>query len=572
MDARDAWAIAGLGVLAFFLVAGGARMFGAVGYIDPWVYTAHIHDYGDSLTRWGRTYYSARVAGIWPQGILEQAFGPDGYRMARWAILMAYGSGIALYLRQRGSRWVAFSAGAALMVSAPLLVELRDDYTQPTAIAYTLAALPMLTARRWPLAIGGGVLIGLAVNAHEGIVYLLVPLLAMVAVDVLIASTAPKRVALRAASVLGGALVAQIALSVAMAARFGWVRSNWLFQEIQFSTSTNLAGGQAQAWAVPWNNAYLRITTMVLVAAAFLTIVLLVARIRRLFPWQDLAAPAAGSAVLVGLILYSHFVARIGFVGYHWYLVFATTFVTVAAWTVLSAVARGRVAPSVGIGALLLAAMVALIVPVLVTSSSVLVAVWWGAVVTGAGALALYALLPSDRSSRAALVVGAVSLAGVLIPLSPLPVQTGTAALYGSVTNADKNNARTERTAEGVHSMAIQFLNVVQREVPAGDPFLVYYPNSDAFRSIQSTTLWGYSCIDCAAGAPAFPRFTSLGAEQIRATGTEYLVFIARSPAELQRVQREAARLRPPFDAVGEAGRITGGDQQAWTGVSRRRR
>jgi hypothetical protein len=275
--------------------------------------------------------------------------------------------------------------------------------------------------------------------------------------------------------------------------------------------------------------------------------------------------------VLIALLLYAHFVAGAGVVGYHWYLVFATTLVTIVAWTVLSSAARGGLARGAAIWAAFLAVTIGLIVPVLITSTNALVTVWWGTVAICSGALVVSVLSRSSRWSRTALAVAAISIAGAFVPISPLAVQAPTAPIYRSVTKADKSANHANRAAEGLRSMAIQFLNIVQREVPAGDSFLVYYPDSDVFRSIQSTTLWGYSCIDCAAGAPAFPRFTSQGAEQIRATGTEKLVFIARSRAELESVQREAARLRTPFDTIGDARRITGGDQQAWVGVSRRR-
>ncbi|MEI7521780.1 MAG: hypothetical protein WCK40_10605, partial [Thermoleophilia bacterium] len=57
--------VAALAIVALFITAGGADMYSAIGARDPWVYTGYIHDYGTTLARFGRTYYSTRVAALW---------------------------------------------------------------------------------------------------------------------------------------------------------------------------------------------------------------------------------------------------------------------------------------------------------------------------------------------------------------------------------------------------------------------------------------------------------------------------------------------------------------------------
>ncbi len=566
MDARDAWAMAGLGILAFFIVAGGAVVFGAIGYLDPWIYTGYIQDYGGQLARWGRTYYSARVAAIWPQGVLNDLFGDLGYLIARWLVLMGCGVGVALYLRRYGSRWVAYAAGGAMMVSAPLLFEMQDDYTQEVAIAYALLALPLLTARRWQWAIAGGALMSLAVNAHEGVVYLAIPLLILAAVQVATGPGAARQFAVRTGCLIGGALAVQALLSFMMAAQYGWVRSNWYFQEIQLTMLSELSGGLARNWSVPWDNPYGRIMTTVIVVVVWLVVAGIVIAVRRVPGWRWALGPSLGGLAMLGLILYSHFVKGSGFVGLAYYLVFATTFVTLAAWAIVAQFARGALARPVAITGVVLVLTIALLLPAALPVGSTWNVMWWTSVAIAFGALIAVTTGRLRTSTGQRMAIGALALAALVIPLGP-PTTTGSAPdMYRSVTGAAKTTAAAGARAEGVRGLAMQFLEYVQDTAPVGVPFLVYYPGRPEFNSIQSMTLWGYSCVDCASGAAAFPGFSGRAIDRLRATGSPLLIVMANSREDLMRALRSAEGLGLGYSNLGPIFEMESGSQRIWIG------
>ncbi len=540
-------------------------MFGAIGYLDPWFYTGYMQHYGDLLARYGRTYWSARVAAIWPQGWLYQLIGEHAYRVIRWLVLMACGIGVTLFLRQRGARWIAYAGGTSVMFSAPLLFELQSDYTPTVGIAYALLALPALTARSSWWALAGGALASLAINAHEGVAYLLIPLLVLAVADIAF-RRGIRAVLVRFAAAAGGLLLSQVALSVAMGATYGWERSNWLFQEASFNIVGQLSSGLARNWFVPWDNAYGRITTMTILVGVWMCVALIVMATRRFTESRAFTGITLASALLIAMVLYSHFVVGSGVVGLPYYLVFMVMLSTVTAWTAVAVVARGTVARSVAIGTATAVVIVAFLLPIANLPHAAWDALWWSGIGVAFGALIAALLLRSNAAAARAVMVGAVVITGVVIPTGPLATRDSAADQYGGVTQASKANAKMGARAEAVHAVALNFIDYVQATAPLPMPFLVYYPYSHVFISIQSTTLWGYSCIECAGSVNSFPRFSPDG--RVRAANAQALVFMASTRGGIVAAQRSAALLNLPFPTALSPRNIGVGPIPAWVGVS----
>src|SRR3972149_7070256 len=54
-------------------------------HIDPYVYAAYVHDYTKTFDRYGLTYYSSRIAYIFPDRFFAWAFGlENGYFLLRF--------------------------------------------------------------------------------------------------------------------------------------------------------------------------------------------------------------------------------------------------------------------------------------------------------------------------------------------------------------------------------------------------------------------------------------------------------------------------------------------------------
>ena len=561
----DLAGVAALAVVALFIAGGGAVMYGDVGGLDSWFYTGYIHDYGTTLTRFGRTYYSTRVAALWPQTWAYDLFGDQAYRVIRWGVLMMCGGGVALALRRVGGRWVAYAGGIAMMCSAPLLLELADDYTQEVAIAYGLLAIALLMRKSWVATAGAGVLSSLALNAHEGALYLVVPAVLAIA-GAFAVHKGVLALARRAVAFVAGGFLIQLVLSLAMGLKYGWVRANWFFQEQSVASGSELTNGGFRRWVAPWDNPWVMVTITVIAVGAWALLALVVGGIRRI-PGRGVLTPVTvGLGAGIALILYSHFVVGIGFVGGHIYSVFAISLATLAAWVALAALSRGRTARVLAIASGGSAVVISLIAPaVWQHPGTPWVIAWWVGIALAAVMLITAAVARSAGAGRRALAISAVVVAGLIIPMGPLA--TGEQA-YAGVTNASKATARNENAGLAVHSLAIQFQRYVNEMIPADTTFLVYYPKAADLESIQSVFLWGYTCLQCAEGAPAFPQFDKAARDQLVTTGPGALVIMSHNRADVTKAQKNAERAYPRLVTRLPIKKLSASGSVIWVGIS----
>ena len=563
---KDALGVAALAVAAFFIVAGGARLYGAVGMLDPWIYTSYIHNYGDLLARFGRTYYSTRVAAIWPQSWLYDWIGEAAYAVSRWGVLLGIGVGFAAFLRQRAGRWGAYSAGIALMFSAPLLLELADDYTQEWALAYASVALPCLAARRWQWVLLGGVFVSLAVNAHENAVFVVLPMLLVLAV----ASLAQESIRTTLARVwcfIAGFVVLQVILSVSMGIAYGWERSNYFFQEMSFQMSSSLVSGVAANWQVPWDNLYSRITTSMILVGAWLLGAWLVLRIRTAMPRGAFLVGALAMTTLVGMILVAHFVFHAGFVGWSFTLVFAIFFATASAWFGLASTgAPGRAIPLAGLGT---AIFIGFLLPSWLPYGIVWELLWWIAIAIAFGALVLAAASRREHLARYALAVGAVAIVGGIIPLGPLTRRDSARALY-----IVGNSGAVDEAPLGaiVRGHALQFLRYLNETVPLGTSFRTFFPfGIPEFNSIGSMELWMSSCAGCSVSPDVFPAFSPAAISDIQRVNAVKLVIVGPTRGQVRRAQVAAAKTPLKFTTTLPLTPLTTDGATVWVTTSTRR-
>ena len=566
----DLAGVAALAVIALFLTGGGAVMYGAVGHLDPWIYTGYIHDYGGTLGRFGRTYYSTRVAAMWPQGWAYGLFGEQAYLIVRWCVLMACGGGVALTLRRFGGRWVAYAGGVAMMCSALLLLQFTDDYTQEVGIAYALLAIPLIIGNSWVATAAGGMLVSLALNAHEGLVYLLIPTVIAIAVAFAL-SDGGRALVRRVIPFIGGVLVVQLALSAAMGLQYGWVRSNWFFQETAINMTRSLSDGGARAWATPWDNPWIMVTTTVLVIGAWAVLALAIAISRHVPGRRPLTAVAVGLGVAIAMILYSHFITGSGFVAVSYYIVYATTVATIATWVALATLSRGRLARLLAIGSGGAAFLCALVGPVIWSSSTTpWIVIWWVGIALSAGGLVVAAFLRFPGVGRRALAVSAAAAAGIILPVGPLTTSGAARDVFLHLSKSSKTAAGNEPAAVAVYSLAVQFQSYVNESLPPDVPFLVYYNgvgrNAD-LNSIQSVFLWRYSCIQCANGGPAFPKFDKAAADQLRAARPGALVVISRHRTDVAAALKNAERVYPGLVHQLPIKRLSASTSVLWVGI-----
>ena len=123
-----------------------------------------------------------------------------------------------------------------------------------------------------------------------------------------------------------------------------------------------------------------------------------------------------------------------------------------------------------------------------------------------------------------------------------------------------------------LRTVALRFYDYVDTVLPPrGDPgpTSFYYPNDPSFNSIQSTFLWGYTCIVCAT-TNSFPWFHGGEVDALAAAGTRNLVILGKTRAGVATAQDNASRLSPPFVPLREPVSVGEGTVDAWVAISRR--
>ena len=557
----------GVAVAALFMVSGGTSLYGGIGWLDPWIYTAYINEYGDTLARFGRTYYSTRVTAIWPQGVLYSIIGEPAYVFIRWLVLFGAGSGLALAIRALGSRWIGYFAGIALVFFSPLLLSLTNDYTQPVAIAYAMLAFAAIVRERPIAAVLAGVLSSAAIGAHEISIYLIAPM--VVSVVALALTCMGVRAFLRRAALFAlGVIGLQIVLSLLMGGMYGWVRTNVLFQETAVRFAVSLGQGEAARWKVSWDNPYERIMSALIVTLIWLAIATLaMALIRRGVPRRLLGSTIA-LAVLLAMVLVAHFVFEASFVGTDHTILIAAVATLVCAWVALSALVVPQTEVAIGGVALAIAITWGFLATNPAGPTGIREQIWWGSVAialaTAVLVLAVHRQLGGDRS-RMILAVGATVVAGITIPLAPLTAQEYNGARpIGNVAD----------TASGadLRRVGISVQKVINDRVPPGVPMVFWYPGpwgQGEFNSIQSLFLWQYSCLLCDQ-AHTFPEIPEEQLAPLRDGAAKVFVALAPSRSLAAQASTIAGTAPLPFTQHDAPVRVASGYLSVWVAISAR--
>ena len=568
------WAgLLAIAAAAFFIVAGGIGLYGGWGYIDPWIYTGLIHEYGDTLARFGRTYYSTRVAAIWPQGLLYSLIGEPAYLLIRWLTLFGAGAGLALALRGLGSRWVGYFAGVALVFFSPLLFELTDDYTQDVAICYAMLAFAAVVRQQPVFAVVAGILSSAALGAHEISIYLLAPALVGLAAAAL-PQLGIKGVARQAALFFAGAIGVQVVLSVTMGALYGWTRPNVLFQETAVRFAVSLGQGFAANWSVPWDNTFGRITTAVIITLVWLALTTIaVSRRDRVIPPRLLGATVA-MGVLMAMVLVTHFVFQASYVGTPYTIVTAAVLTLSCAWLALSALTdNGKGATTAGV-ALALAVATGFLAADTAGRVGIREQIWWGSVAVTL-ALAVAAFNPWARLAhkhfRSLLAVGACILAGITVPLAPLTTDGSAHALYNSIRSIGV--AETVEKGPDLRKVTVEVQQIVVERVPPDVPLRFWYPSGagmEHFTSIQSTFLWMGTCILCDQNPNPFPDIPRESATALLDAGIQVLIVLAPSRSLAVQASSIAGTPPLPFTQRDTPVRVSSGSLTVWVAISAR--
>jgi hypothetical protein len=140
------------------------------GKIDPFVYSAYIHDYRQIYAIFGATYYANRIAAIDPGRVAMWLFGAEaGYYVVRYVLLAMACASIYSIARRFYGTGVAVAAAALLCFSPWYVRSIAYDYVDGFAITYLLLAIAFLITPRRHVAVGhalAGAFFAFAVNTN----------------------------------------------------------------------------------------------------------------------------------------------------------------------------------------------------------------------------------------------------------------------------------------------------------------------------------------------------------------------------------------------------------------------
>lgn len=530
----------GLPLLAVWLVPSSLNQ---ADYLDPSLYSALIHNYGELIERFGPTYYSTRIAFIFPAKAFYALFGDHaGYFIFHVALLSLITGAVFVFAR----RWMGVAvATIAAVITATGPWSLRfflHEYVEGAAIAYLFAGFALASTsphRKWASLLAG-VMFALAVNSYV----LSIAYGGAFALGWLILMRAPlPQLLYRMLLILIGFVACYALLCVALYAAYPAVGP--FFEMTTYLNSVGLLSGGASRWFHPLDvvirdgayYAFLPFVTFAVLAAVILFDRRPEPDVRRF----QLASLVHLGAVCAGLLTL-HFVVRAGVFYFPWSMAFSFP-ATMLGWVSILGPAVLRLAPSRRAA---LAAGVAVTCVVLLFTArywlrervdlyDIYIAIAFAAV----GGLALFARFR------------VVALAVMVLGFATLPYRYHDPGSRYSKFFSDMHRARAEVIEQDVMAGGWALIDLVSEYAPVEQGQLGIWhplPAPDNFTSLSSYMFWGYSLIMAPdSGMPVLTDTTERSIEN-----RAFLVLLA--PSEYQITQGlQALQAEPiPFVPIRE--------------------
>jgi hypothetical protein len=139
------------------------------GMLDPFIYLGYGADYGDLVTRFGRTYYSTRLVHILPNAWAASLLGDaPGYYVVRYALLVAATAAIHRIARHYTGEWQAWFVTIFFSTHVWFLREVFWDYYDGTVVVWALVSIACLLPHKRELAwhVAAGFAAALAANGN----------------------------------------------------------------------------------------------------------------------------------------------------------------------------------------------------------------------------------------------------------------------------------------------------------------------------------------------------------------------------------------------------------------------
>lgn len=231
------------------------RLMGEYSHIDPYLYTAYINHFQDMTERFGDGwYYTFRIAGILPEGILRFLFGNIlGTHLATFLGLSLLSVSLILIcnkLEIPRAKW--FYINLIVSLSPLLLYEFGQDYPSLWSNIWGFLGFGLLINSRYKTFLPAGFFFSFAINAWESYIYV---------VAILVASyylALPTRLKLRTkihsmSLILCGGILSQLFLSLCMLIYRGMDFESIFFQKATWNWIVYFYKLETTVYDVEWS-------------------------------------------------------------------------------------------------------------------------------------------------------------------------------------------------------------------------------------------------------------------------------------------------------------------------------
>ena len=545
------WAGGTVGIIGFpalFLLTAHVTLMQA-GTLDPFVYDGYALNYADTLARYGPTYYSSRVAFIFPERLFGYLFGLEpGYFALRFvAFAAAAGSAYAIATRY-------FSVTVGLLTCAWLCLvpwlawSLLTTHYDGVACVYLLAGIAFAVAPKQLRTAGhfaAGAMFALAVNCNlliAGVIAMFMP-----AWTYLQQAHGLARIVRDALVIAGGFVFTYLCLIVGM--RVAYPQFGWFFESTTLKFAFALAGGIAANWFVPLDqiiknpaHSYLLIPVGFAAAAAILSSrILLTYSEGKILNREQCNFVIASAMFLLGVIalaLALHLFLKVAWLNLYYYCVYFLP-ASMLALISIAGVADAR------LGAdkfRILAISNITLIGVIWLAEPRVPAIWTHLDLGNVGvffcvAAALVASISWTRSPAAS---ACVTTGLVIIALSTyLSQRAGDDARLKNLAVAPSERSRLERNRLewDVYEGAVFLERFVSAHLRPDQVVGFWYSNEEIrhmeINSVQSVFLWGYSRLASVTRSdPGMPLVNQ--AFTARVSGTPYVVLLGLTRDEIE--------------------------------------
>lgn len=504
--------------------------------LDAFIYTAYIHDYADLVARYGRTYYSTRLAHILPNAAAAFLFGDHaGYYLIRYILLMATTTSIYTIARRYSKPSGAWFVTLFFSTHVWLLHEVFWDYYDASVVAFALVGLALLLPRaNETLAhIGAGFAFAWAANGNPmGLV-----IAALYAPTWLIDRRNlpwPKILkSLSAASV--GFVLGYGTLIVAM--RRLYPESGWRFDEVTLDMLGYMLTGGGTNWFVSLSTIFLdRNLYETLIFPFFLGVSAcgLLASLRgsNADRWNAVGA-ASFVTLTAAFFAVFHFILHWGVLALHYYLVYA-----LPAGILATSAFIGQWRPQGSLRPIVIAAAAFFVVhcafwfnahrllPSPTERSTLLLPIALSMMAIAFVSLGWLAVISAKRMHK---LTPAILFLTALLSSNAFFLQYGFAQLFG---NGDRRQFEWD-----VRDGSLYLQRFVAARVPTRAAIRFWYGNRDVYlNSVQSVHLWGFSRLS--SPTPSDAQMPALDDGVRKHLASARYVAILGSDSEIETAQR----------------------------------